>query len=413
MAEVAPQITDEAVRTLFLNCLPNTLDTTVEAVAEDGTDTFVVTGDIPALWLRDSTAQVWPYLQLAARDEGLRRLMTGLVARQARCVLIDPYANAFNRDVTGPRHGEEHTEVRPGVWERKWELDSLCYVVRLAHGYWKATGDARVFDGTWKRAGRLMLQTMREQQRLEAPGPYVYAHPEVERGGLGAETRPCGLIHSLYRASDDVAEYPFVIPANLFAVQALGQLAEIYEEVYRDAETAQEAQKLAQEVAVAVEQYGVVKHAEYGRVWAYEVDGRGGARLMDDANVPSLLALPYLGLVRVDDPLYQATRTFVLSVGNPHFYAGARIRGVGSPHTPGARVWPMSVIMQARTSRNEAEMRQCLRWLVAAAAETGLMPESVEADTAAEVTRPWFAWANSLFGELVLWLHEEHSEVLH
>ena len=163
------RIGDPELAAMFANCFPNTLDTTVEPGQFEGKpDTAVITGDIPAMWLRDSSAQVWPYLPLAAKDEPLRALLEGVIRRQARCILIDPYANAFMADLNAPPlewSRKDKTDLKQGVGERKYELDSLCYPIRLAHGYWKQTGDTRPFDARWQQAMTLVVQTMIVQQR--------------------------------------------------------------------------------------------------------------------------------------------------------------------------------------------------------------------------------------------------------
>ena len=235
IAEVKKAISDPELAWLFENCFPNTLDTTVRTARRDGKpDTFVITGDIDAMWLRDSTAQVWPYLPLAKEDRALRALLAGVINRQTRCILIDPYANAFNDGPTGSPWAKDRTRMRPELHERKWEIDSLCYPVRLAHGYWKTTGDASLFDGNWQNATALIVKTFREQQRLKDRGPYTFqrltANPtdSLPQRGYGNPTRPCGLIHSGFRPSDDACIFPFLISANLFAVTALNQLEKIY-----------------------------------------------------------------------------------------------------------------------------------------------------------------------------------------
>src|SRR3974377_1597009 len=150
ISEVKRSISDPELAWLFENCFPNTLDTTVRTGRRNSKpDTFVITGDIDAMWPRHSTAQVWPYLPLAKEDRKLKTLLAGVINRQTRCVLIDPYANAFNDGPTGGPWAKDLTRMRPELHERKWEIDSLCYPVRLAHGYWKTTGDTSPFDADW------------------------------------------------------------------------------------------------------------------------------------------------------------------------------------------------------------------------------------------------------------------------
>ncbi len=395
---------------MFGQCLPNTLDTTVIFEERGGRpDTFVITGDIHAMWLRDSTAQVWPYLRFAAEDAELKQLLRGVVERQTRCVLIDPYANAFNRDaVPSPEHADDETDMKLGVFERKWELDSLCSVIRLADGYWRATGDRAPFDSEWQEAARLIVRTMREQQRKKEPNPYRFQrrtswNPDsVPGNGYGNPIRPVGLIVSLFRPSDDAAIFPFLVPSNMFAVVMLRRLASLHEAVGSPSALAIECRALAEEVSNALETYALASHPRRGSIYAYEVDGFGNALFMDDANSPNLLSLPYLGWCDRKDPTYLRTRDFVLSPDNPWFRAGSAAQGVGSPHTPGRRIWPLSIIMRGLTSENDLEIAQCLRALARTDAGTGFIHEAFDADNPADFSRPWFAWANSLFGEFIL-----------
>jgi meiotically up-regulated gene 157 (Mug157) protein len=417
IAAVKRQIADPALAILFENCFPNTLDTTVFPGQFEGKpDTYVVTGDIDAMWLRDSSAQVWPYLELAKEDAQLRELLEGVIRRQARMILIDPYANAFMRTAkSAPLSWSIHdkTDLRPGVGERKWEIDSLCYTIRLAHGYWKATGDMRPFDAQWRSAAQTIVRTFREQQRKNGRGPYSFERSAptptdtLPLGGFGNPARPVGMIFSMFRPSDDSCIFPLFVPANLFAVVSLRQLAELASKAANDDKLAADAESLAAEVETALNQYGRVQHEKFGEIWAYEVDGYGNKLMMDDANAPGLLSLPYLGCVAADDPLYQRTRAFVLSDANPYFFSGRAAEGVGGPHIGLDMVWPMSITCRALTSSSDAEIAQCLRWLRNTTAGTGFMHESFDKDNPAKFTRSWFAWANTLFGELVL--HVAHT----
>ena len=419
IARVKNDITNPELAWMFENCYPNTLDTTVRFSMKDGRpDTFVITGDIHAMWLRDSTAQVWPYLSLATEDEGLKALLAGVINRQTQCILIDPYANAFNDGATGGGWGSDLTDMKPDLHERKYEIDSLCYPVRLAHGYWKTTGDASVLDRDWQAAARLILRTFREQQRKQDRGPYKFqrvtavAYDTVPLGGYGNPTKKVGLIHSMFRPSDDACVYPFLVPSNLFAVVALEQLAEIFREDLGDRAFAEQCEELAREVAIATRDHAVVEHPTRGRVYAYEVDGFGNALYMDDANVPSLLALPYLGAAQLSDPLYQATRRLVLSDDNPYFFRGSAGEGIGGPHVGLDMIWPLGITMRALTSVDDDEILFCLRLLKDTHAGTGFMHESFHKDDPTDFTRAWFAWANTLFGELVVTLHRDRRRLL-
>jgi meiotically up-regulated gene 157 (Mug157) protein len=418
--ETSARIGDPELAKLFVNCFPNTLDTTVEPGTFDGKpDTVVITGDIPAMWLRDSSAQVWPYLALARKDERLRALLEGVIRRQTRCILIDPYANAFMADLAAPPMSwsrSDKTEMKQGVAERKYELDSLCYPVRLAHGYWKATDNIAPFDAQWANAMRLVVATMRTQQRKNGLGPYHFQRsapaPTETLGekGFGSPVKPVGLIASGFRPSDDACLFPFLIPSNLFAVTALRHLAEMAVAILHDGSLAAEASALAEEVSTALQQYGTANTPQ-GTIWAYEVDGFGSQALMDDANVPSLLGLPYLES-SPDAALYARTRAFVWSDRNPWFFRGSAGEGIGGPHEGRDMIWPMSQTIYALTSSSDAEIKGALTMLKLSAAGSGFIHESYNKDDPKNFTRPWFAWANTLFGELVAKLARSKPELL-
>ncbi len=417
--EVKSFLGDTELAWLFENCFPNTLDTTVSYGEKTGRpDTFVITGDINAMWLRDSTAQVWPYVSLTPSDSKLRDLIAGVINRQVKCIHIDPYANAFN---DGPGQSEwmtDLTDMKPELHERKWEIDSLCYPVRLAHGYWKATGDTSVFDVSWAEAMRLVIRTFRQQQRKEGQGPYRFQRvtawqtDTVAGGGFGNPVNPVGLIVSVFRPSDDATIWPFLIPSNYFAVKSLRQIAEIAEAVLKDAKLVTEAASLADEVEAALKKYARANHPEYGEVIAYETDGYYNNSFMDDANVPSLLAMPYLGTIDRNDELYLRTRNFVLSKSNPWYFSGKMGHGIGSPHTGINRVWPIAITMRALTANNDYDIVSSLKMLKNTHAATGFMHESFMKDDPTQFTRKWFAWANTLFGELVLETYRTRPELL-
>jgi uncharacterized protein len=404
---------------MFAQCFPNTLDTTVRTGALDSKpDTFVITGDIPAMWLRDSSAQVWPYLPLAKEDAELRALLAGVIHRQARCILIDPYANAFNFDSEGSEFAKDLTAMKPQLHERKWEIDSLCYPIRLAHGYWKATGDESVFDQQWHDAARIILKTFREQQRKDGPGPYSFRRltttptDTLSLNGYGNPVKPVGLIATGFRPSDDACIYPFLIPSNLFASQSLRDLAEIATAAWKDQTLANDCRSLASEVSAALKKHATAHHPAFGEVFAYEVDGFGNKLFMDDANVPSLLSLPYLGCCSADNPVYGNTRRMILSDSNPYYFRGRAAEGIGGPHVGLGMIWPLGIIVRALTSTDDNEISQCLKALTASDAGTGFMHESFDCNDPAKYTRPWFAWANTLFGELILKLAKDRPHLL-
>lgn len=419
IAATKSKLKDAKLAWMFENCYPNTLDTTVEFGTKNGKpDTFVITGDIHAMWLRDSTAQVWPYLPLANEDNELKSLLAGVVNRQTQCVLLDPYANAFNKELVPGEWMSDKTTMKNGLHERKWEIDSLCYTVRLAYNYWKTTGDTSIFDADWQKAAASILNTFTVQQRKTSLGPYKFERETTRQldtlsnGGFGRPLKPVGLINSSFRPSDDAATYGFLIPSNLFAVVSLKQLAEISNEVTGDKNFAKKCAHLAGEVEAAIKKYAIVEHPRHGKVYAYEVDGFGNFTFMDDANVPSLLALPYLGSVNNEDKIYQNTHSLVWSTDNPYFFRGKAAEGIGGPHVGYDMVWPMSIIMRAMTSSDDKEIAWCIKTLRNTDADTGFMHETFHKDNPVNFTRKWFAWANTLFGELVLKLINEGKENL-
>ncbi len=412
IVRVCGLLTNERLRWMFANCFPNTLDTTVHyrEDAAGNPDTYVYTGDIPAMWLRDSGAQVWPYVQLCGSDPALQKMIAGVIRRQFRLINIDPYANAFNDGPTGRGEdvGYPGNNQIPWVFERKWEIDSHCYPIRLAHHYWKTTGDESVFDEEWVAAMRNILKTMHEQQRKEGPGDYIFLR-RTDRQldtkchvGRGNPVYPVGLIASAFRPSDDATTFEFLVPSNFMAVTSLRKAAEILIAVVDDADLASQCTALADEVAAALKKHAVVEHPAYGKIYAFEVDGFGSRQLMDDANVPSLLAMAYLGDAERGDRVYENTRRFVWSAANPYFWRGPAGEGIGGPHIGVEMIWPMSIMMRAFTSTDDAEIRDCIISLMTTDAGTGFIHESFSRHDASRYTRAWFAWQNTLFGELIL-----------
>jgi len=431
--DVRTNIGNKELGWLFENCFPNTLDTTVEFEITGGKpDTYVITGDIDAMWLRDSSAQVYPYLSLTKDDKDLQQLIRGVIHRQAKCILKDPYANAFYKDESKVSEWKatDVTDMKPGIHERKWEIDSLCYPIRLAFGYWTETKDTSPFDDEWLEAMRLVLKTFKEQQRKDGDGPYSFqrktswATDGVPLGGYGYPTRKVGLIHSMFRPSDDATIYPFLVPSNLFALSSLRNLRTLLDATGKGKELIQSCFTLENDLIKALQEYAIVNHHTYGQVFAYEVDGFGNHTFMDDANVPSLLALPYLqspafagdlSVLHADKKgymVYQNTRRAVLSEANPFYFKGKAGEGVGGPHVGVNMIWPLSIIVRGLTSHDSQEMALCLKMLQNSHAGTGFMHEAFHKDDAAKFTRKWFAWANTLFGEFVLKTYRERPALL-
>jgi meiotically up-regulated gene 157 (Mug157) protein len=365
------------------------------------------------MWLRDSGAQVFPYVQLCSKDKELKTMIAGVLNRQFKCINIDPYANAFNMGPTGSDWDKDETKMLPDLHERKWEIDSLCYPLRLAYQYWKETGDTSVFNEVWLKAVTNILKTFKDQQRKEGHGSYSFlrvtnrALDTVTNGGWGNPVKPVGLIASTFRPSDDATTFLYLVPSNFFAVSVLRKAAEILQAVNHRSDMAGECTALADEVETALHKYAIYDHPKYGKIYAFEVDGFGNHLLMDDANVPSLLAMPYLGCVDANDPIYQNTRRFVWSEDNPYFFKGKAAEGIGGPHIGYDMIWPMSIIMRAFTSNDDNEIKWCVETLMNCDGGKGFMHESFNKDDPSNFTRSWFAWANTLFGELIVKLVNE------
>ncbi|HSI84539.1 MAG: glycoside hydrolase family 125 protein [Candidatus Methylacidiphilales bacterium] len=419
LAEVSAAIADPELAWMFNNCFPSTLDTTVffeDSDAEGNPDTYVITGDIPAMWLRDSAAQVWPFLPLVKDDATLKNMIAGVIRRQARGIVLDPYANAFYREATLGEWQTDLTQMLPGVHERKWELDSLGWFLRLSHGYWKTTGDLSPLDDTWLKAVAAALAVMEVEQDGPARSPYTFMRQGVHNNSLndyghGDPVKPCGLVRSAFRPSDDACKLPFLVPSNALAAVALTDIGPILAALGQP-ELSAKALRFSQEIRDGLEKVAVARHAELGELWSYEVDGFGSSYLMDDANVPSLISLPYLGFCAYDDARYLRTRAFCLSTHNPYYSVGTVASGIGGPHTGSGSIWPMSLILQALTSLDDEEILTCLRALKATHAGTGFMHESFRAEDPSRFTRKWFAWANTLFGELIVTLHATRPHLL-
>lgn len=416
MEEAKTKLADHPkLMNLFTNCFPNTLKTTTK-LHDDGTS-YVFTGDIPAMWLRDSCAQVRQYLPLAKDDSDVQRIIAGLVRKQLKYIQIDPYANAFNEAPVRLEeiHHRDITELNGWVWERKYEIDSLCYPIQLSYLYWKTSGDDSLFDGEFKTVATIIMNLWTTEQRHMEQSPYRFQRQDcrktdtLKNNGMGMPVNYTGMTWSAFRPSDDACTFGYLVPSNMFAVVVLRYLEEIATEVYEDAIFAEKVRRLKDEIDEGIQTYGVVNHPKYGKMYAYETDGFGNYNLMDDANVPSLLAIPYLGYTTADDPIYQNTRRFILSEENPYYYVGEAAQGIGSPHTPHRYIWHIALSMQGLTASTKEEREQVLNLLVSTDADTGYMHEGFDADDPNHFTREWFAWSNSLFSELVYreyWLAE-------
>lgn len=394
-----------ALAPLAKQCYLNTIETTVKQ-CENG-DYFVITGDIPALWLRDSAAQLRPYMPICAESEELCEIIKGVIRRHVFYVNHDPYSNAFNEVSHEKSHRDETDFYSPYIWERKYEVDSLCAAIYLACDYYNVTKDKSIFTDDFHKMLKTILDTFIKEQRHAELSSYFFKRTgckdidTVPNGGKGNPVGYTGMTWSGFRPSDDGCRLNYLVPANMMAVVAMKKTAEMLIDGYSDRETADRCLKLAEEIDEGIKKYAVIDNEEFGKIYAYEVDGLGNYLLMDDANSPSLLSMPYIGYCDKNDELYLNTRKFILSKRNPFYFEGKAAKGIGSPHTGDDTIWHISLIMQIITGTDEAEKQYCLETLSKTHAGTNFMHESFHKDNAENYSRSWFAWANALFAQML------------
>ena len=402
--EISSYIKDEKLKKLFYNCFINTIETTV---IYNENDTFIITGDIPAMWLRDSTSQIEHYLSFINKYPVLKEFFVGLINRQVKCILIDSYANAFNEEANGQKWDNDITKDSPWVWERKYEIDSLCFPVRLIYKYWKESGDENFFSDEIKQALETILNLWKIEQNHFENSDYSFQRLNCSEtdtlcnNGLGNPVAYTGMTWSGFRPSDDACKYGYLIPSNMFATVVLSYMSEIFEKIYNDLDLKKKALILRDEIENGINKFGIVEHEEFGKIYAYETDGFGNYNLMDDANVPSLLSIPYIGYREIDDEIYQNTRKFILSKNNPYYYEGSFASGIGSPHTPPEYIWHIALSMQGLTTNNKDEINSLVKTLIQCDGDTGFMHEGFHKDNPKKFTRDWFAWSNSLFADFI------------
>ena len=396
------RIHDENLREMFDRCFFNTAYTT--AFLEDDGSAFIITGDIPAMWLRDSAAQVMQYLFFAKECVSVQKFIKGVLKKQFGYILLDGYANAFNRQPNGNGHAYDLEKQSPWVWERKFELDSLCYPMWLLVRYYEKTQDKDCMDGLFLQAFDRMMEIFRiEQSHAERSRYYheIYNRDKSRWVGKGEPVSNGGLVWSGYRPSDDKCTYGYYIPGNMFIVSVLTKLSKLFNEVLGDNGRANECDKLSAEIQAELARLAVVEK-DGQKIYALETDGLGNYNLMDDANIPNLIAMPYYEYPYIDEEVYRNTRAYMFSEKNPYYFEGKALTGIGSPHTPKNRVWPLSLIIRALTTDDESEIRECVKMLVRSTGGTGYIHEGVDKDDDSIYSRSWFAWANSLFAYMIL-----------
>lgn len=385
---------------IFYNCFFNTIDTTL-TIDENGY--FIITGDIPAMWLRDSTMQVYHYLYYID-DLEVKTLIKEIIKKQFNFILIDAYANAFMHDENCISEWEGKIETNylsKNVWERKFELDSLCYPFFLASKYYEKTNDISIFDDLFIKAFDKMMEVINIERHHSKNSSYYFIRPPKEDVGRNTnKEEEKGLVWSGFRPSDDACKYHYHIPDNMFLVSVLEKLSHIFEIINN--KRAKICRVLTNDLTSLIEKYGIVEIPNFGKVYVSETSCVNEYSNDDDANVPSLLSLPFLEYPYLDMTIYQNTRKYILSKNNKYYYEGQLLKGIGSPHTPINRVWPLSLSMQGITSNDENEIMSCLKQLIISTNNEKLMHESVDVDNPSIYSRPWFAWANSQFSLFIL-----------
>ncbi|KAM3555461.1 hypothetical protein MY1884_005582 [Beauveria asiatica] len=442
--DVTSRMKDADLARLFENAFPSTTDTTVKFHSKEkdqgfvrmtgsrwaenddawnGPQSFVITGDIIAEWLRDSTNQLRPYQELASKDSAIFELILGAINTQSEYVIEAPYCNAFQpppiSDLPVSANGQDdvvYPAYEPSaVFECKYELDSLAHFLKIGNDFYEHTGSSDFVNKRWLSAVDAVLSVLEEQSKptFNDNGDYVRNEYTFQRKtNTGTETlnllgvgnplnNGTGLVRSAFRPSDDATILGFFIPANAMMSVELGRAAAMLNKIGKAAAGA-ELDKWSKTIREGVMEHGVIEHKTFGKIFAYEVDGFGSSIIMDDANYPSLLALPLMGFVNVKDPVYQNTRKMLLSKkGNPYYLTGKKFKGIGGPHIGLKNAWPMSLLVQAQTSDDDDEIMECVS-MVLDASPKGLVHESVDVNYIAQYTRSWFAWANGVFAVTIL-----------
>lgn len=387
----------------------NIFSDAIKNATEKGPDDtyFVATGDIPAMWLRDATFQVLPYLEVLDKIPELKEIILGVLKLELRYVQHDPYANAFNQTASGAHWSDDETDIAVSdlVWERKFEIDSLCAPIFLALKYHQKTGETALFDDEFWQTVALIMDTFETEQHHET-SPYYFkrvdcpATDTLVNDGRGTPIGYTGMIWCGFRPSDDACEYGYHVPSNMYAISVLRPLLTLIPADLVDLK--QRIERLIAAVEQGIKDFAIVTLENGQQIYAYEVDGLGNVNLMDDANVPSLLSLPFLGYLTSDDELYQATRQFILSAQNPYYYSGKILEGIGSSHTPERYVWPVSLAMEGLTTPDVLVKAAKLQAIAMSDNQTKQCHESVQVDDPTQYTREWFSWSNMTFCQLAL-----------
>ena len=399
------RIADPKLQNLYRRCALSTAETALRPQGDGSI--FVLTGDIPAMWLRDSAAQVTHYLTSAHLPE-VADLIEGVLRRQLMYIAIDPYANAFNIEANGHGHITDLPRQGPWVFERKYEVDSLCYPIRLLYLYWKAGGKTALIEEALESTAKIILTQWKNEQHHFEKSPYRFTRTEkcvpwdtIHNNGMGNPVSYTGMTWSGFRPSDDACQYGYLTASEMFAVVVLGYMSEMLRTVCHNESLAAQCDELKAEIDQGIQAYCIVENEKHGKIYACETDGNGNYCMIDDANIPSLLSIPYIGYADATDEIYRNTRGFLLSKDNPFYFEGTYAKGIGSRHTPEHYIWHMALVMQGLTSTDPQEIRELIDMIVNTDADTGYLHEGFHADDPYKFTREWFTWPNSLFAELV------------
>ncbi len=412
----------ERARSIFAGCYKDVIQKTVRFM--DDESVHVITGDIPAMWLRDSACQMLSYFSPARNCGPLASLLVGVSKRQFNLINTDPYANAFNMEADGSCYSKDDTQMGPMVWERKYELDSLCYPIWFSYKLWKEIGVTEQFDDSFLNASEKILEVIRTEQYHEERSEYFFRRSgcryfdTLSRDGRGTAVKSgIGLVWSGFRPSDDACTFGYNIPSNMLCATVMGELSEIAgmlaalskgetgKKYLKDAKRIEfifrEARAIETEIGEAIEKYGVADLGDR-KVYAYETDGYGQYLVMDDANMPSLLSMKFMGYEPKDMAVYEATRELILSRDNPYYYKGETLEGIGSPHTRAGYAWPIALAVQGLTDERGEKKRQLIEMIAGSDADTGCIHESIDVDDPKKYSREWFSWANVMYCLLVM-----------
>lgn len=395
---------DKKATNLFRHAIVDTISNTV-TVKENG-EIFVATGDIPAMWLRDSTFQVLPYLELVDDIPSIKQLIHGVIKQQLSFLLHDPYANAFNIEENDRHYSNDRSNIPISslVWERKFEIDSLCAPFFLAYRLYQTGYQKHINKDFWKSA-ELVIDTFITEQRHEQ-SEYRFQRSDcpssdtLQNNGKGTPIHYTGMVWSGFRPSDDACHYGYFIPGNCFILVILDQLLALLIDNKQE-KLKEKIIQLKSEIFEGINRYGLITDQSGSLYYAYEVDGLGNQLFMDDANVPSLLSLPFLGYCKDNDPIYLNTRKKCLSVQNLYYYSGSYLTGIGSPHTPPQYVWPISIAMEGLTTADIAMIKEKIIKIANTDDQTNQCHEGIDVNDPKNYTREWFSWSNMTYCQLV------------